>query len=85
MFFEYVDTGSWTSSTYKSNENDFKGIKFRQRVARDMTGRNLNIKTLGQNVSMPVALSPIIGRGSTVTVSSKGMPRQPSTEIGVTA
>ena len=59
MFFEYVDTGSWTSSTYKSNENDFKSIKFRQRVARDMTGRSLNIKTLGQKVSMPIALSPI--------------------------
>ena len=26
MFFEYADTGSWTSSTYISNENDFKQI-----------------------------------------------------------
>ena len=26
MFFEYADTGSWTSSTYKRNENDFKSI-----------------------------------------------------------
>ena len=23
MFFEYADTGSWTSSTYKRNENDW--------------------------------------------------------------
>ena len=28
MFFEYADTGSWTSSTYKRNDNDFKSISF---------------------------------------------------------
>ena len=59
MFFEYADTGSWTSSTYISNENDFKNIKFRQRVARDMSNRSLNVNILGQKINMPLALSPI--------------------------
>ena len=59
MFFEYVDTGSWTSSTYKSNEEDFKLIKLKQKVARDMTGRIVSSQMVGQDVSMPVALSPI--------------------------
>ena len=59
MFFDYVDTGSWSGSTYRSNEEDFKGIKFKQRVARDMTGREMISKMVGQNVSMPVALAPI--------------------------
>ena len=59
MFFDYVDTGSWSGSTYRSNEEDFKGIKFKQRVARDMTGRSMVSKMVGQNVSIPVALAPI--------------------------
>ena len=59
MFFDYVDTGSWTGSTYRSNESDFKNINFRQRVAKDMTSRSLDSQMVGQDVSMPVALSPI--------------------------
>ena len=59
MFFEYADTGSWTSSTYKSNEEDFKHIKFRQRVAKDMSNRTLNVDILGQKLDFPIALSPI--------------------------
>ena len=32
MFYDYVDSGSWTESTYKSNEVDFSKISLRQRV-----------------------------------------------------
>ena len=59
MFFDYVDTGSWSGSTYRSNQEDLSRIKFRQRVARDMTGRSIASKMIGQQVSMPVALAPI--------------------------
>ena len=59
MFFEYVDTGSWTGSTYKANFEDFKKINFRQRVAIDLTNRNIRSKLIGQDVSMPIALAPI--------------------------
>ena len=59
MFFEYVDNGSWSGSTYRNNEKDFQNIKFKQRVARDMTGRKISTKMVGQDVSMPVALAPI--------------------------
>ncbi len=59
MFFDYVDTGSWSGSTYRSNQEDLSRIKFRQRVARDMTGRSIASKMIGQKVSMPVALAPI--------------------------
>ncbi|MTI16843.1 alpha-hydroxy-acid oxidizing protein [Rhodobacteraceae bacterium RKSG542] len=58
MFFDYADSGSWTEGTYKSNESDFEKIKFRQRIAVDMTNRNLATKMIGQDVSMPVALAP---------------------------
>ena len=59
MFFEYADTGSWTSSTYKRNENDFKSISFRQRVAKNMSNRNLSKIIIGEDVNMPLVLSPI--------------------------
>ena len=58
MFNDYVDSGSWTESTYRANESDFEKIKFRQRVAVDMSNRSLHSTMLGQDVSMPVAIAP---------------------------
>lgn len=59
MFFDYADSGSWTEGTYRKNESDFEDISLRQRVAVDMTNRSLATKMIGQDVGMPVALSPI--------------------------
>ncbi|XHE12263.1 alpha-hydroxy acid oxidase [Agrobacterium deltaense] len=58
MFFDYADSGAWTESTYRANEDDFSKIKLRQRVLVDMTDRSLATEMIGQKVSMPVALSP---------------------------
>lgn len=58
MFSDYVDSGSWTESTYHANESDFQKIKFRQRVAVDMSNRSLKSSMIGQSVNMPVALAP---------------------------
>ena len=58
MFHDYVDSGSWTESTYRANEADFQNIKFRQRVAVDMSNRSLQSSMIGQDVSMPVAIAP---------------------------
>lgn len=58
MFHDYVDSGSWTESTYHANESDFQKIKFRQRVAVDMSNRSLKSSMIGQSVNMPVALAP---------------------------
>ncbi|WP_213881069.1 alpha-hydroxy acid oxidase [Pseudomonas sp. dw_358] len=58
MFYDYVDGGSWTESTYRANEADFQRIRFRQRVARDITLRSTATQMLGQTVSMPVAIAP---------------------------
>ena len=57
MFYEYADSGSWTESTYRSNETDFQDIKLRQRVAVDITDRSVKTEMVGQAVSMPVALA----------------------------
>ncbi|UCP11394.1 MULTISPECIES: alpha-hydroxy acid oxidase [unclassified Pseudomonas] len=58
MFYDYVDTGSWTESTYQENESDFARIKFRQRVARNIENRSLKAKMLGIDMAMPVAIAP---------------------------
>ncbi|MBR7651478.1 alpha-hydroxy-acid oxidizing protein [Ochrobactrum oryzae] len=58
MFFDYADSGAWTESTYRANEDDFKKIKLRQRVLVDMTNRSLATTMIGEKVSMPVALAP---------------------------
>ena len=59
MFYDYADSGSWTESTYQRNETDFQRIKFRQRVAVDMSNRTTKTTLIGQEVAMPAALAPV--------------------------
>ena len=58
MFFDYVNSGSWTETTYNENVSDFQKIKLRQRVAIDMSNRTLETKMIGQKVAMPMAIAP---------------------------
>ena len=58
MFYDYADSGSWTESSYRANESDFRKIKLRQRVAVNMENRTLATTMIGVPASMPVALAP---------------------------
>lgn len=58
MFYDYVDSGSWSESTYRANESDFQKIKFRQRVAINIEGRSTASSMIAQPVAMPVAIAP---------------------------
>ncbi|WP_104204476.1 alpha-hydroxy acid oxidase [Billgrantia saliphila] len=58
MFYDYVDSGSWTESTYRANEADLATIGLRQRVMVDMDNRRLATRLLGEEASMPVAIAP---------------------------
>jgi L-lactate dehydrogenase (cytochrome) len=58
MFYDYADSGSWTESTYRSNEADLQRLKFRQRVAVDVAQRSTRTTMVGQDVAMPVAIAP---------------------------
>ncbi|MCI1192456.1 alpha-hydroxy-acid oxidizing protein [Calidifontimicrobium sp. SYSU G02091] len=58
MFYDYADSGSWTESTYRANESDFRKIKLRQRVAVNMENRTTATTMVGVPVTMPVALAP---------------------------
>ena len=69
MFYDYVDTGSWTESTYHANESDFRRIKFRQRVAVNIENRSIGTRMIGSEVTMPVALAPT---GSTGMLHADG-------------
>ena len=59
MFYDYVDSGSWTEGTYRSNTSAFADYQLRQRVMVDIDNRSLESTMLGQDVSMPVALAPV--------------------------
>ncbi|NMY69594.1 alpha-hydroxy acid oxidase [Pseudomonas sp. WS 5414] len=58
MFYDYVDGGSWTESTYHANQDDFAKIKLRQRVARNLENRSLKANRLGIDMAMPLAIAP---------------------------
>ncbi|MGB0464885.1 MAG: alpha-hydroxy acid oxidase, partial [Candidatus Puniceispirillaceae bacterium] len=58
MFYDYMESGSWTESTFRANCDDFAKITFRQRVAVDMSDRSTSVNVLGQPIHMPVAIAP---------------------------
>src|SRR6187402_2155623 len=58
MFYDYVDSGAWTESTYRANASDFAAIKLRQRVAVNLEGRSTATTMIGQPTAMPVAIAP---------------------------
>jgi L-lactate dehydrogenase (cytochrome) len=58
MFYDYVDSGSWSETTYRANSSEFQKIKLRQRVAVNLADRSVRSRLIGQEVAMPVALAP---------------------------
>ncbi len=58
MFYDYVDCGAWTESTYRANSVDLGRIRFRQRVGVNIASRSLRSSLIGEAVTMPVALAP---------------------------
>jgi L-lactate dehydrogenase (cytochrome) len=59
MFYDYCETGSYTTSTFVDNTTAFAKYKIRQRVARNIDNRTTVSTMIGEPVTMPVALAPI--------------------------
>lgn len=59
MFYDYVETGSWSEVTFKNNTRDFELIKFNQKVGVDISQTTTEISMLGNKMSMPLALAPV--------------------------
>ena len=52
MFYDYCESGSWTESTLDANETDLQAIKFRQRVAIDVSPVSYTHLTLPTKVTV---------------------------------
>jgi len=58
-FYDYVDAGSYTESTYRANSADLAALKLRQRVGVNMENRSTESVMIEHQVKMPVALAPV--------------------------
>jgi L-lactate dehydrogenase (cytochrome) len=56
--FDYADRGSYDEVTLERNRRDLNALAFRQRVAVDVSQRELATTLVGQLASMPVAIAP---------------------------
>ncbi|WP_395541683.1 L-lactate dehydrogenase [Neotabrizicola sp. sgz301269] len=63
MFWDYCESGSYTEQTFRENTSDFAKIRLRQRVARDLSDRDVSGQMLSQKVTIPVALAPVGSTG----------------------
>ncbi len=59
MFYDFVDSGSWTESTYRANEQAFTGIRLRQRIGKDIERRSTETVLLGAASALPLAVAPM--------------------------
>ena len=59
FLFHYIDGGAYAEYTLKRNVEDLSSIALRQRVLKDMTQLDLSTAIFGEQLSLPVALSPV--------------------------
>ena len=59
MFYDYVDSGSWTEQTYRANEIDLQEIYLNQRVGIDISNVQSNSYMLDLPVTIPAAIAPV--------------------------
>ncbi len=59
FLFHYIDGGAYSEYTLKRNVEDLSSIALRQRVLKDMTQLDLSTEIFGEQLSLPVALSPV--------------------------
>lgn len=58
MFYDFVDSGSWSGSTYADNEAAFTALKFRQRIGKNVHQVTTTATMLGREVALPLAIAP---------------------------
>ncbi len=58
MFYDFVDSGSWSGATYAANESAFAKLKFRQRIGRNVANADASTTLLGRQVALPLAVAP---------------------------
>jgi len=58
MFYDYVDGGAWTETTFRANSSDFAKILLRPRVAVDVAARTARATIAGEPARLPLAVAP---------------------------
>lgn len=58
LFYDYVDSGSWSESTYRGNNDDLTRLHFRQRVGCNVENVTTHTAILGEAASLPLILAP---------------------------
>lgn len=58
MFYDYVNSGAWTESTYRQNTLALRALPFVQRVCVDISRRRTESTMVGTPVAMPMAIAP---------------------------
>jgi L-lactate dehydrogenase (cytochrome) len=58
-FFGYLEAGSYTEQTLRTNLADLQAIRLRQRVLIDVSTRSTRTTILGEPAALPIALAPI--------------------------
>jgi L-lactate dehydrogenase (cytochrome) len=56
--FDYADRGSYDEVTLRRNRADLESIRFRQRVAVDVSHQSLATTLVGEPVTLPVGIAP---------------------------
>jgi L-lactate dehydrogenase (cytochrome) len=59
FLFGYIDGGSFSETTLRSNMSDLQKIALRQRVLRDVSNISTETTLFGQKMALPLGLSPV--------------------------
>jgi L-lactate dehydrogenase (cytochrome) len=59
FLFEYLDGGSYAEVTKERNRTDLEALALRQRVLRDVSSLDTNVRLFGHDYRMPVGLAPV--------------------------
>lgn len=59
LLFDYIDGGSYSEQTLRRNVDDFERVLLRQRVLEDISSVDTHVEIVGQDLAMPVILSPV--------------------------
>lgn len=59
MFYDYCETGSYSTRAFQENTTAFEKYRLRQRVAVNISDRKLNTTMAGIPTALPIGLAPI--------------------------
>lgn len=59
FLFDYIDGGAYAEHTLRANVSDLSSISLRQRILKNVDNLNLNTTLFGEQMAMPIILSPV--------------------------